>query len=180
MDIVLGPYLKHDIDTGLIDEDEAYRYVKSLWTMIENRRTTVNGRIIVGGKGRENVEAADLFCKIALRVCKDTRYVEPQFTLRFDHTTPDYIMDMAYECIASGATYPTLYNDEVNVPAVMYGMRVDEKIAEQYIPFGCGEFVIQGKSVGTPNTLLNLVKIMQLALNEGYDPMDHVYKGWSS
>lgn len=127
MDIVLGPYLKHDIDTGLIDEDEAYRYVKSLWTMIENRRTTVNGRIIVGGKGRENVEAADLFCKIALRVCKDTRYVEPQFTLRFDHTTPDYIMDMAYECIASGATYPTLYNDEVNVPAVMYGMRVDEK-----------------------------------------------------
>lgn len=176
MDIVLGPYLKHDIDTGLIDEDEAYRYVKSLWTMIENRRTTVNGRIIVGGKGRENVEAADLFCKIALRVCKDTRYVEPQFTLRFDHTTPDYIMDMAYECIASGATYPTLYNDEVNVPAVMYGMRVDEKIAEQYIPFGCGEFVIQGKSVGTPNTLLNLVKIMQLALNEGYDPMDHVYK----
>ena len=133
MDIVLGPYLKHDIDTGLIDEDEAYRYVKSLWTMIENRRTTVNGRIIVGGKGRENVEAADLFCKIALRVCKDTRYVEPQFTLRFDHTTPDYIMDMAYECIASGATYPTLYNDEVNVPAVMYGMRVDEKIAEQLL-----------------------------------------------
>ena len=37
-------------------------------------------------------------------------------------------MDMAYECIASGATYPTLYNDEVNVPAVMYGMRVDEKL----------------------------------------------------
>ena len=31
----LRPYLKHDIDTGLIDEDEAYRYVKSLWTMIE-------------------------------------------------------------------------------------------------------------------------------------------------
>ena len=176
MDIVLGPFLKHDIDTGIIDEDEAYRYLKSLWRMIENRRTTVNGRIIVGGKGREDVEACDEFTRICLRVCKDTRYVEPQFTLRFDSTTPSDIMDMAYECIASGATYPTLYNDDVNVPAVMYGMRVDEKTAEQYIPFGCGEFVIQGKSVGTPNTLLNLVKIMQLALNEGYDPMDHVYK----
>lgn len=176
MDIVLGPYLKRDIDAGVLDEDEAYRYLKSLWLMIENRRTTVNGRIIVGGKGREDVEACDLFAKICLRVCKDTRYVEPQFTLRFDTTTPDYIMDMAYECIASGATYPTLYNDDVNVPAVEYGMRVSREIAEQYIPFGCGEFVIQGKSVGTPNTLLNLVKIMQLALNEGYDPMDHVYK----
>ena len=48
MDIVLGPFLKKDIDNGRIDEQEAYRYLKSLWWMIENRRTTVNGRIIVG------------------------------------------------------------------------------------------------------------------------------------
>ncbi len=176
MDIVLGPYLKRDIDSGLITEEVAYQYLKSLWKMIENRRTTVNGRIIVGGKGRENVEACDLFTRICLRVCKDTRYVEPQFTLRFDKNTPKDILDMAYDCIASGATYPTLYNDEVNVASVEYAMRVDHKTACQYIPFGCGEFVIQGQSVGTPNTLLNLVKILQLALNEGYDPMDHKYK----
>lgn len=176
MDIVLGPYLKRDIENGIIDEQEAYRYIKSLWWMIENRRTTVNGRIIVGGKGREDVEACDLFAKICLKVCRDTRYVEPQFTLRFDKNTDPEIMDMAYECIASGATYPTLYNDDVNVPATMYSMRVDEKTAEQYVPFGCGEFVIQGKSIGTPNTLLNLTKIMQISMNEGIDPMDGIYK----
>lgn len=176
MDVVLGPFLKRDIDANRLNEQEAYRYLKSLWKMIENRRTTVNGRIIVGGTGREDVEACDLFTRICLRVCKDTRYVEPQFTLRFDKNTPKDIMDMAYDCIASGATYPTLYNDEVNVPAVEYAMRVSEEVAQQYVPFGCGEFVIQGKSVGTPNTLLNLVKIMQLALNEGYDPMDGIYK----
>lgn len=176
MDIVLGPYLKRDIDNGLIDEDEAYRYLKSLWLMIENRRTTVNGRIIVGGYGREDEEACDLFAKICLRVCKDTRYVEPQFTLRLTKDTPEYIKEMAYDCIASGATYPTLYNDEVNVPAVEYAMRVDRKTTEQYIPFGCGEYVIQGKSVGTPNTLLNLLKIQQMVLNEGRDPMDGVVK----
>lgn len=176
MDIVLGPFLKKDIDCGRIDEEEAYRYIKSLWWMIENRRTTVNGRIIVGGQGREDVEACDLFAKICLRVCKDTRYVEPQFTLRFDKNTDPEIMDMAYECIASGATYPTLYNDDVNVPATMYSMRVSKEIAAQYVPFGCGEFVIQGKSVGTPNTLLNLTKILQISMNEGIDPMDGIYK----
>lgn len=176
LDIVLGPYLKHDIDNNILTEQEAYDILRSLWKMIENRRTTVNGRIIVGGQGREDEEACDLFAKICLRVCKDTRYVEPQFTLRFDQNTPDEIMDMAYECIASGATYPTLYNDDVNVPAVEYAMRVDHETAEQYIPFGCGEFVIQGKSVGTPNTLLNLVKILQMALNQGIDPMDHKHK----
>ncbi|MEF9967576.1 MAG: pyruvate formate lyase family protein, partial [Longicatena sp.] len=176
MDDVLGPYVKHDIEEGLLDEEEAYRYLKSLWKMIENRRTTVNGRIIVGGRGRENVQAADLFTRIALRVCKDTRYVEPQFTLRFDSQTPQDIMDKAYDCIGSGATYPTLYNDDVNIPSLMYAMRIDEKSAEQYVPFGCGEFVIQGKSVGTPNTLLNLLKLLNITLNEGRDPYDGVYK----
>ena len=176
LDIVLGPYLKHDIETNALTEEQAERIVYSLWTMIENRRTTVNGRIIVGGRGRKDPEAADMFARICLKVCRKTRYVEPQFTLRFDHTTPKDILDQAYACLASGATYPTLYNDDVNVPAVSFGMRLDEKTAEQYVPFGCTEYVIQGKSVGTPNTLLNLLKILQLALNEGKDPMDGIVK----
>ena len=172
MDDVLGPYLQRDLEDDLITEEEAYRYLKSLWKMIENRRTTVNGRIIVGGEGREHPEEGDTFARICLRVCRDTRYVEPQFTLRFSKNTPADIMDMAYDCIGSGATYPTLYNDDVNIEAVMYGMRVSREIAEQYVPFGCGEFVIQGKSVGTPNTLLNLLKLLNITLNAGIDPMD--------
>lgn len=176
MDIVLGSFLKNDIDSGLISEDDAYKYLKSLWTLIENRRTTVNGRIIVGGYGRDNEEAADLFTRICLKVCKNTRYVEPQFTLRFNKDTPSDIMDMAYDCIASGATYPTLYNDDVNIEAVEYAMRTTNENAKQYVPFGCGEYVIQGKSVGTPNTLLNLLKIQQMVLNQGKDPMDNINK----
>jgi pyruvate-formate lyase len=172
MDDVLGPYLQADLDGGRIDEEGAYRLLKSLWKMIENRRTTVNGRIIVGGKGREHPKEADTFARVCLRVCRDTRYVEPQFTLRFDKDTPADIMDAAYDCIGSGATYPTLYNDDVNVQAVGYAMRLDQKRAEQYVPFGCGEFVIQGKSVGTPNILLNLLTMLNITLHGGRDPMD--------
>ena len=176
LDIVLGPFLQQDLDNGTITWQEAYEDMHSLWTLIENRRTTVNGRIIVGGKGRKNVKACDTFTRLCLEVCRNTRYVEPQFTLRFDKNTPQDILDMAYDCIADGATYPTLYNDEINVPAVAFAMRLDETIAEQYVPFGCGEYVIQGKSVGTPNTLLNLLKILQISMNQGIDSMDHTYK----
>lgn len=176
LDDYLGPYLKNDLDKGVINEADAFDYLKSLWNLIENRRTTVNGRIIVGGYGRKNPEAADVFAKIAMKVTQKCNYVEPQFTLRFNKDTPEEIMDMAYDCIGTGATYPTLYNDEVNVPAVMYAMRVDRETAEQYVPFGCGEFVIQGQSVGTPNTLLNLVKLLNITLNNGIDPMDGVKK----
>lgn len=176
LDDYLGPYLKNDLESGIITEDDAYKYLKSLWTLIENRRTTVNGRIITGGYGRKNTEAADIFTRIALKVTRDCKYVEPQFTLRISKDTPEDIMNMAYDCIGRGVTYPTLYNDEVNVPAVMYSMRVDRETAEQYVPFGCGEFVIQGQSVGTPNILINLLKILNITLNKGIDPMDGIKK----
>ena len=179
LDDVLGPFLKHDVDNGILLESEAIDILKSLWLMIENRRTTVNGRIIVGGRGRRHPTAADYFTKLALKVTYECRYVEPQFTLRFDKNTAAEIMDMAYDCLGAKATYPTLYNDDVNIPAVMYGMRVDEKTAEQYVPFGCGEFVIQGQSVGTPNTLLNLLKLLNITLHEGIDPVDNRYKAGS-
>lgn len=176
MDDVLGTYLKHDLDSGLLNEDEAFRLLRSLWTMIENRRTTVNGRIITGGRGRRYPEAADTFTRIAMKVAQSCRYVEPQFTLRMDRNTPEDIFDAALDTIGQGATYPTLYNDDVNVPAVMHAMRVDETTAEQYVPFGCGEFVIQGQSTGTPNTCINLLKLLQISLNGGIDPMDGVDK----
>ncbi|MGN0633007.1 MAG: pyruvate formate lyase family protein [Oscillospiraceae bacterium] len=172
LDDFLGPYLAADLDSGRITEEEAYDYIRSLWTMIENRRTTVNGRIIVGGKGRQHPKEADIFMRIALKVCKDCRYVEPQFTLRIDNNTTEETWQAALDAIGAGATYPTLYNDEVNVPAVSYGMRVDEETAKRYVPFGCTEFVLWGQSTGTPNICINLLKLLTIYMNDGIDPVD--------
>lgn len=176
LDDLLGPYLARDLKNGTLTEDEAYAYVKSLWTMIENRRTTVNGRVIVGGRGRRHPEEADVFLHIAMKVCRDCRYVEPQFTLRLDRDSSEQIWDEALDALGAGATYPTLYNDEVNVPAVAYGMRIDEEAAARYVPFGCTEFVIQGQSTGTPNICINLLKLLTIYMNGGIDPVDGLDK----
>lgn len=172
LDDFLGPFLVRDMEAGVITETEAYAYIRSLWKMIENRRTTVNGRVIVGGKGRKHPEEADVFLRLALKVCRECHYVEPQFTLRIDETTSEEIWQMALEALESGATYPTIYNDEVNVPAVSYGMRVSREDAERYVPFGCTEFVLWGKSTGTPNICINLLKLLTIYMNDGTDPMD--------
>ena len=176
MDDVLGEYLQNDLDSGVITYEQAKRYVKNLWTMIENKRTTVNGRVIVGGRGRRNPKAADTFTRIALEVCHECRYVEPQFTLRLYEDTPQDIFDKAMECLADGATYPTLYNGAVHVPGLMNCMHVNEKEAEQYAPFGCGEMNLVGMTVGTPNSVINLSKTLNIAMNAGVDPFDNVYK----
>lgn len=95
LDDCLGPFLANDLKNGTMTEEQGYEYLKSLWILIENRRTPVNGRIIVGGRGRRNPEEADVFLRIAMRVAKDCRFIEPQFTLRFDKDTPKDIWDAA-------------------------------------------------------------------------------------
>lgn len=177
LDDLLGHYLVSDLKNGILTEDEAYNMLHSLWTMIENRRTTVNGRIIVGGRGRRHPEEADVLARLAMKVAKNCRYVEPQFTLRITKDMPEDLFDDALDTLGGGATYPTLYNDDINIPSVMYGMRIDEETAEQYVPFGCTEFVIQGQSTGTPNTCINLLKLLTIMLNKGVDPFDGVYRG---
>ena len=79
-------------------------------------------------------------------------------------------------CLSEGATYPTLYNDVVHVPGLMNCMRVNEKEAEQYAPFGCGEINLVGMTIGSPNSIINLTKTLNIALNEGVDPFDGLNK----
>ena len=176
MDDYLGELLVGDIKAGRLTEREATDYIKSLFKLIEFRKTTVNGRVIVGGKGRKNPETADIFCKLAIQAMRENKDTEPQFTLRIYDGMDQEVYNAALDAIGEGLTYPILYNDDVNVPAVMNAMQVEEKIAEQYVPFGCGEFVISGKGVGTPNTCLNLLKILNISLTGGIDPWDNLNK----
>ena len=176
MDDYLGELLAGDLKAGRLTEREATDYIKSLFKLIEFRKTTVNGRVIVGGKGRKNPETADIFCKLAIQAMRENKDTEPQFTLRIYDGMDQEVYNAALDAIGEGLTYPILYNDDVNVPAVMNAMQVEEKIAEQYVPFGCGEFVISGKGVGTPNTCLNLLKILNISLTGGIDPWDNLNK----
>lgn len=176
MDDYLGDLLANDLKKGNLTENEALNYIKSLFKLIEARKTTVNGRVIIGGKGRKNPENADIFCKLAIQAVRENKDTEPQFTLRIYKGMDENIYNAALDSIGACTTYPVLYNDDVNIPAVMNAMNVDEKTAERYVPFGCGEFVLVGKSVGTPNTCLNLLKILNISLNAGTDPWDNLDK----
>lgn len=176
MDDYLGTYLVADLELGAITEEEAIRYIKSQWQLIEVKRTNVNGRVVVGGKGRRNEKNADVFCRLAIEATRQARLVEPQFTLRIYDGMDTAIYDAALQSIGEGTTYPILYNDDVNIPSVMHAMQVDEKTAEQYVPFGCGEFTISGQGIGTPNSCVNVLKALDVLLHDGVDQWDYQYK----
>ncbi|MDA0106924.1 pyruvate formate lyase family protein [Vibrio sp. La 4.2.2] len=172
MDDYLGDLLVADLEAGRITERQAINYIRSHYRLIEARKTTVNGRVVVGGLGRRNPETADVYCKLAIQAVRENKDTEPQFTLRIYKGMNQGVYQDALEAIGEGLTYPILYNDDVNVPAVMNSMQISEQDAQHYVPFGCGEFVLSGKSVGTPNTCINILKILNISLTGGTDFWD--------
>lgn len=172
MDDYLGDLLVADLQAGRLTERQAIDFIRSHYRLIEARKTTVNGRVVVGGKGRRNPKNADVYCRLAIQAVEENGDTEPQFTLRIYDGMDSAIWQQALAVIGTGLTYPILYNDDVNIPAVMNAMQVPEAEAEQYVPFGCGEFVLAGRSVGTPNTCMNLLKILNISLSGGIDFWD--------
>lgn len=171
MDNALGGFLAADLRTKNLDHASALAITCSLWQLIAARKTTWDGRVVVGGRGRANETEADQFALLAMEASRRLHDTLPQLTLRFYKGQNPALMDYAMECIGEGAVYPLLYNDDVNIPAVERAFRVSHQEAENYTPFGCGEYILYHRSFGTPSGVINLLKVLELTLFGG---MDHV------
>jgi len=171
LDEYIGDLYVSDIEEGRLTEDEAVELTKSFFRLIDHLDCETDGRIIVGGYGRRNPENADRMCLVAIEACRQVKEVLPQFTLRFNKDTPAKVWQASQRCIEEGRTYPLLYNDDVLVPGVMEAFSVDRQRAETYMPLGCGEIEFDHYSIGSPNGSMNTLKILELAMRGGYEPM---------
>jgi pyruvate-formate lyase len=171
MDTYLGGPLSFDLDAGRLTEDEALRLVQSLWRLMAARRTRVHNRVMVGGVGRPDPITADRFARLAIEASRTVLEPEPQLSLRVGAGQDAALWVAGLDAIAEGRTFPMLYNDDVNVPAVMHALAVGREEAEQYVPFGCGELIVEHRGLGTPSGVLNLCKALEVALRDGLDPV---------
>lgn len=174
MDEYFGDFYVADIARGRETEESAQALINNLWLMLSDLRyegagTGPNGRVIVGGKGRRNEQNADQFALAAMEASNMTRVTEPNVTLRFHKSQNPALMEKALEVIGSGCVHPGLYNDDVHIPGVIEAYKVTEAEAEQYVPQGCGEIIINNRSVGSPNSILNFVHGLDLVLHNGFD-----------
>lgn len=170
LDDTLGPFLVADLESGLIDEAEALDMLCSLWRLMHAYNNMYNNRVIIGGKGRKNSEAADRFALLAIEATRQCKLNQPQLSLRFHHDQNPELWEAAITAIGEGCTFPMLYNDDVNIPAVAKAFNVSPEMAISYMPYGCGEYVLARYSAGTPNAIINLLKALETAVRGGVDP----------
>lgn len=168
MDIYLGDFYANDLNKGTITSAEADRMLENLWRMIfEQGFNPSDMRIVVGGLGRRNEENADAFALAAMEATRRHKKIVPPLTLRFYKGQNPKLMDKAFDVIGEGCLYPMLYNDDLNVPGVQEQFCINREDAEQYLPLGCGEYIIDKKSIGSPNTVMNLTKALEAVLHNG-------------
>lgn len=173
IDDILCTYYKQDLESGLITRGEAVDLVASFFDLVE-RGIGRDARAIIGGLGRKHEKLADEFALVIMdaTIKRDGSYL-PQLSLRYYTGINQEVFDKGMKMLSNGRTFPLLYNDDVNVPSVMRAMDVSRKVAEQYSFFGCGEYMLIHKSIGTPNALINVSKLVELTLHNGYDRLSN-------
>jgi pyruvate-formate lyase len=172
MDVYLGDFYVRDLETGKLNEVEALALMCSLWKLINDQFREVDGRVIIGGKGRPNEANADRFALLALETTRSYgKAILPQLTLRFYEGMNPALMKAAIALIGDGYTYPLLYNDDVLIESVQHALDVPLAEAEQYVPLGCGEIVLDHRGYGTPSGALNVLKALEVTLHNGIDPI---------
>lgn len=170
MDVYLGDLYARDMEQGLLSEEEAVSLLLSFYRLMQDCDTR-DGRIVMGGLGRRNPENADRVSLAIMKAGMRFRELKPEFSLRVYKGLSKEVMDLALSMLEDGMTYPLLFNDEASVCAVKNTMRVSKEEAEQYGFFGCGEYVLGHRSIGTPNDIINLAKALEVTLHRGVDPV---------
>lgn len=181
MDEYLGDFLAMDIEAGRLDRESAIDMIGRYWKLIEKRGRVYDSRLTIGGKGRRNEKNADRFALYAIEATRQVRCVAPQVTLRFYSGQNPELADVATAAIAEGCTFPMLYNDDVNIPSVASAFGVSNEEAVSYIPFGCGEYTLYHRSVGTPSGVINLMQILlEVLKRRSYDSYEDLWQVYVS
>lgn len=171
LDVALGPILTSELDSGRLTEAEALRQLCACWQLIADCGAPFDNRVIIGGRGRPDEGAADRFALLAIEATRAVLEPLPQLSLRFYEGQNPALLERAYTAIGEGRSFPMLYNDDVNIPSVARAFGVSTEAAEQYCPYGCGEYVLWKTGFGTPSGVFNISKILETVLRHGREPV---------
>ncbi len=169
MDEYLGPFVYRDVISQVATKEEILQMLCAFWRLVEQELNLMNARIVIGGRSEVPIEQRLLFSQLALEATSITKVTRPQLSLRYYKELPDSIWEGAMRSIAEGTTFPILYNDEVIIDAVASAFSVSTSLSQTWVPYGCGEYILPGVSHGSPNSIINLLKCLELALNNGVD-----------
>lgn len=182
------PYYQADIQSGKISKEKALEILTHFFIMTNSLNkvrpwghTQYSGgyplysNLMVGGMKPDGTDGTNDLSYLALEAMALTALPEPNLSVRFWEGTPHSLMQDAAKLIRKGFGMPSIFCDEVVIPAMMT-LGLSEEVAREYASMGCVETAIPGRwgHRATGMTYVNFGKIIELVMNNGCDPVTNV------
>ena len=184
LDQHLYPFYQKGLAAQSIDRQSAKELIGCLWIKVNNQPAppkvgvtalesgTYNDftNINIGGLTRDGADGVNDVSYIILEVIDEIHLLQPQANVQISHKTPDRFLKAACRVIRKGYGYPSVFNtDEIIMEQLRTGKTLED--ARQGGCSGCIETGCFGKEAYILTGYLNVPKILELALNDGIDPL---------
>ena len=184
LDQHLLPFYQKGLADGSLDREKAKELLSCLWIKVNNHSAppkvgvtalesgTYNDftQINLGGLQVDGSDGANEVSYIALEVSDELHLLQPQPSVHVSRKTPDRFLREAGRVIRKGYGYPSVFNaDAVVMEQVRVGKSIED--AREGGTSGCIETGAFGKEAYILTGYLNVPKILEITLNNGFDPL---------
>ena len=184
LDQHLYPFYRRDIDEGTLTPELAKELLECFWIKFNNHPAppkvgvtaeesgTYNDftNINIGGLARDGSDGVNELSYLLLEVVDEIHLLQPGSNIQLSRKNPDRFLHEACKVIRNGYGYPALFNADAVVEELVRTGKSLEDAREGGVS-GCVETGCFGKEAYVLTGYLNTPKILELALNDGLDPV---------
>lgn len=178
-------FYKKDFRKGILTREKVSELVECLWIKLfsinkirpwsqshYNSGYPTYQNVTIGGQTKEGEDAVNELSYICLDAVAETRLTEPNLYVRIHNRTPENYLYKCAQVVKKGFGMPAFVNDEIIIPSLL-ARKVAVKDAYNYSMVGCVEAAVPGKWGYRPTgmSFFNMMKVLELALNDGKDPI---------
>jgi formate C-acetyltransferase len=184
LDQHLYPFYEKERGQGILDEEKAREILQCFWikfnnqpappkvgiTLAESGTYTDFCNISSGGLTAEGADGVNDLSYLVLEVIDEMQLVQPSTNIQLSRKNPDKFLNRACRVIKRGMGQPSVFNaDAVIEELVRHGKKIED--ARDGGTSGCVEAGAFGKESYALTGYFNLVKVLEITLNNGYDPV---------
>lgn len=183
LDQHIYPFFRDGLDGGTLDRESAKELLECFWIKFNNQPAppkvgvtaeesgtyTDFANINVGGLKEDGSDGVNEVSYLLLEVIGEMRLLQPSSNIQLSKKSPDRFLKSACRIIRTGFGQPSIFNADVIVQElVRQGKSVQD--ARNGGASGCVEVGAFGKEAYILTGYFNLVKVLELTLNNGIDP----------
>lgn len=171
LDSLLYPYYEKDIKDGLITEEDARLYLRYFMCKLYAKKHEANIPFYLGGQDENGKDLTNSLSYMILEEYEALDIHDPKMHIKYNNRTPEKLLRKVLDLIRKGKNSFVFMNDEVIIKGLMK-LGVPKEDAKHYGIVGCYEPFVENKEIPCSCAgKINLPKIVNLAISDGYDDM---------